>query len=91
MNEGFSNWKHALEKGRGVVGHANSIPHTVSSQIYTEYKRRTTTQQTVVAVYDSARAEIVRRNRAKICKVASVLHLCARQNIALRGHDEAEG
>jgi hypothetical protein len=88
VSGGFSNWKHSLEKGKGIVGHATSIPHTISSQIFIEYKMRTTMHQSVVEVYDSARVEVVRRNRAKICKIASMLHFCARQGIALRGHDE---
>ena len=90
MNEGFSNWKHSLEKGRGIIGHATSIPHTCSSRIYMEYQMRTATQRTVVEVYDSARLEFVQRNRAKICKITSALHFCAWQSIALRGHDEGE-
>jgi len=51
---------------------------------------RTATQQSIVDAYDSARIEVVRRNRVKICKIASALHFCARQNIATRGHNEHE-
>ena len=52
----------------------------------------TVTEKTGVTVADqlgSARAELVQKNRNYIKTIAEVLLLCARQDIALRGHRES--
>ena len=46
--------------------------------------------QSVLAVQMKSREEAIRRNRARIHKIASALHFSARQSIATRGHDESE-
>jgi hypothetical protein len=46
--------------------------------------------QSVLAVQIRGREETIRRNRARIRKIASALLLCARQSISTRGHDESE-
>ena len=57
---------------------------------YKQYIARTTSATTVLQVMDKSRNELVKNNRGKLIKIASTLHLCARQMIALRGHEEGE-
>jgi hypothetical protein len=45
--------------------------------------------QSVLAIQVKLREETIRRNQARIHKIASTL-FCARQAIATRGHDESE-
>jgi len=57
---------------------------------YKQYIARATSSTTVLQVMDKSRNELVKRNREKLIKIASKLHLCARQMIAIRGHEEDE-
>ncbi|CAF4203555.1 unnamed protein product [Rotaria magnacalcarata] len=42
----------------------------------------------VINLLDKSRAELIKENRAKLMKICSTVLLCARQMIALRGHEE---
>ena len=46
--------------------------------------------QSVLAIQMKGREETIRRNRARIHKIASALLFCARQAITTRVHDESE-
>jgi hypothetical protein len=87
---GFRNWKKALEKDKGLKLHESCIGHLQATVNYQESVARSNTNRTVVDILDSSRSQQVKRNREKISKIASAILLCARQMIALRGHNENE-
>ncbi|CAF4599072.1 unnamed protein product [Rotaria socialis] len=57
---------------------------------YKQYVARTKSSTNVLQVIDKSRNELVKRNREKRIKIVSTLHLCGRQMIATRGHEEGE-
>ncbi|CAF4495809.1 unnamed protein product [Rotaria sp. Silwood2] len=90
VSGGFRNWKRSLEKERGFDKHITSQGHIVASNNYLSYLQRIKTKQTVIDILDSGRAQHIRRNRDRLIKIASLLLLCSRQMIAIRGHNENE-
>jgi hypothetical protein len=74
---GFNSWKHAFGANQGFLKHQNSQCHKIADT-------------TVLQVMDKSRNELIKHNREKLIKIASTLHLCARQMIAIRGHEEGE-
>ena len=57
---------------------------------YRQYIERKTSATTVLQVIDKSRNELIKRNREKMIKIVSTLHLCARQIIAIQGHEESD-
>ena len=84
---GFNGWRRALEKDRGFDKHLKSAFHITATQNYEEYKKRCHSNS-VVDLIDRSRTELIKQNREKLKKVCSTVLLCARQMIALRGHEE---
>ncbi len=87
---GFNSWKHAFGANHGFSKHQHSQCHKIAEINYKQYIARTTSSTTVIQVMDKSRSDLVKRNRKKLIKIASTLHLCARQMIAIRGHEEGE-
>ncbi|CAF3976119.1 unnamed protein product [Rotaria sp. Silwood2] len=88
---GFSRWKRAFCKKQGFLRHQTSRCHIIAEKNYKEYLLRRESSSSVVHVMDKSRQEAIKNNRQKLMKIVCLLHLCARQMIALRGHDESEG
>jgi len=55
---------------------------------YLSYKQREETNSNVIQKLDSARAIQIRKNRDRLIKICSTLHVLARQMISFRGHEE---
>jgi len=91
VSSGYNNWKRALENGSGFKKHASSQLHIVASKNYESYKLRRETNTTVIDKLDSGRAQQIRRNRDRLIKICSTVHLLAKQMISFRGHEEQEG
>ncbi|CAF4677174.1 unnamed protein product [Rotaria sp. Silwood2] len=85
---GFNGWKRALETDRGFDQHVKSSFHIVATKNYDEYKKRLQSNASIINLLDKSRAELIKENRAKLMKICSTVLLCARQMIALRGHEE---
>jgi hypothetical protein len=57
---------------------------------FDEYIVRKRSSSSVLQVLDRSRNEMIEQNRAKLMKIVSLLHICGRQMIAIRGHSESE-
>lgn len=88
-NCGFNNWKRVLATDRGIDKHVKSQTHIISSANFFEYKSRRKSNTSVINVLEKSRAEQILHNRSKLIKISSTILLCAKQLIALRGHDES--
>ncbi|CAF4162399.1 unnamed protein product [Rotaria magnacalcarata] len=64
--------------------------HSHAEINYKQYVARTKSSTNVLQVIDKSRNELVKRNREKLIKIVSTLHMCGRQMIATRGHEEDE-
>ncbi|CAF5023226.1 unnamed protein product, partial [Rotaria magnacalcarata] len=62
--------------------------HSHAEINYKQYVARTKSSTNVLQVIDKSRNELVKRNREKLIKIVSTLHMCGRQMIATRGHEE---
>ena len=85
---GFRNWKHAIGKSGIISLHAKCATHRQAVTCWNEYTINTQGHTTVVHRLDSARKQLIETNRHYIRTVAEVLLLCAKQDLALRGHRE---
>ena len=83
--QGCRKWKKIGEK---LKKHAESRSHKESMAKWMAYKQSKSTS-TVADQLISQRASNVVANRMYISTIAQVVVLCARQGIALRGHDES--
>ena len=77
-----------MENGSGFKKHASSQSHIVASKNYESFKLRRQTNTTVIDKLDSGRAQQIRRNRGRLIKICSTVHLLAKQMISFRGHEE---
>ncbi|CAF2139208.1 unnamed protein product [Rotaria magnacalcarata] len=87
---GFSSWKNAFSSKQGFLSRQNTQCHKIAEINYKQYVARTKSSTNVLQVIDKSRNELVKRNREKLIKIVSTLHLCGRQMIATRGHEEGE-
>jgi hypothetical protein len=85
---GFNGWKKALEKNSGFQKHSSGQSHTLAAANFHEYQSRIQSGTTVLNVFDNARVQLIRHNREKLIKISTTVLLCAKQMIALRGHNE---
>ncbi|CAF3577936.1 unnamed protein product [Rotaria sp. Silwood1] len=86
---GFNNWKRALAPDRGFDRHVKSQTHIISSANFFEYQSRQKSNTTVIHVLEKSRADQIRNNRNKLINISSAILLCAKQLLALHGHDES--
>ena len=90
ISTGFNNWKRSLESNSGLVKHSSCQSHIIATKNYESYKQRQATNSSVINQLDSGRIIQIRRNRDRLMKICSILHLLSRQMISLRGHVENE-
>ncbi|CAF4107884.1 unnamed protein product [Rotaria socialis] len=90
INNGFKNWKKALDKSKGFDQHLKRYGHILAASNYAAYQQREQSQSNVIHMLENGRVEQIRRNRQRLMKIASALLLCAKQGIGIRGHDERE-
>ena len=84
FKSGFSNWHKAVEKLRK---HSESVSHKNSMEMWTNYMQARVSG-TVVENITKQSAIQTKENREYIKILARVAILCAKQEIALRGHRE---
>lgn len=82
---GFRAWNNLAI---GVANHCNSLAHIGSCIDWQNWKNNQSTGDSVAAQLNSAHSSIAKANREYIRSIAEVVHLCACQGIALRGHRE---
>jgi hypothetical protein len=87
---GLNRWKRAFGANSGFLRHQASQSHIKAQWNYQEHRARRSLGSSVGQVINKAHIEEVKRNREKLVRIVSTLNLCARQMIALRGHDENE-
>ena len=83
---GFRDWKKIGER---FQKHAQSEYHKHSMAIWAAYKQAKS-QGSIAEQLDLQLSTVIRSNRNFLKTIAKVAILCARQNIALRGHDEQD-
>ena len=86
---GFRDWKHATGKKGSLAVHDTCSSHRQAVVAWDMYIKTANTGLTVADQLGNQRAELVRKNRHYIKSIVEVLMLCARQDIALRGHRES--
>ena len=83
---GFRDWKHAMGK-RGKCGKCCS--HKQAMACWNDYTTNLEKHTSVAQRLETAREQVVKTNRHYIKTLAEILHLCAKQGIAGRGHRES--
>eukprot|EP01025_Chloroclados_australasicus_P045305 TRINITY_DN4951_c0_g1_i2.p2 TRINITY_DN4951_c0_g1~~TRINITY_DN4951_c0_g1_i2.p2 ORF type:complete len:388 (-),score=24.87 TRINITY_DN4951_c0_g1_i2:126-1202(-) len=90
VNEGFSNWKCAMEKKKGLYLHNHSKQHIEAAQNYIEAKRILDgKQKSVASLLVSSRAKQVENNRENLKKIIDIILFLAFRGLSLRGKDES--
>ena len=85
VKTGFRNWKI----GEKLQKHAQSEFHKHSIAMWSAYKQ-VEAHGSVAEQFDSQLSATIQSNRMFLKTIAQVAILCARQNMALRGHDEQD-
>ena len=86
---GFRNWKHASGKNWVLNGHNKCSSHIQAMTAWSQYKLNASQHTSIAERMDSHRAKLASDNRHYIGTLSEVILLCARQEIALRGHRES--
>ena len=86
IKTGFRNWKKIGEK---LQKHAQSEFHKHSIALWGAYKQ-VKAHGSVAEQLDSQLSVVIQSNRKFLKTITQVAILCARQNMALRGHDEQD-
>ncbi len=90
VTTGFNNWKRSLESNGGLTKHSSSQSHMVATKNFESFQQRKATNSNVINKLDSSRLIQIRRNRDRLVKICSAVHLLSRQMISFRGHVENE-
>lgn len=90
---GYTNWKKALEKGKGFNQHASSQGHRDALTGYRSFcQQKSVDVQLSSHNQDvlSARARAIARNRTVVSRLFDVVRLLGKLSLPFRGHDETE-
>ena len=85
---GFRDWKHATGKNGVLNGHAKCFSHKQAQAAWGQYKLNHTLGTTLPDCLGSSCAEAIQHNKHYLRTIAEVVLLCAKQDLALRGHRE---
>ena len=86
---GFRDWKHAMGK-RGIISaQDNCSSHKQAMACWNEYTINLEKHTSVAHRLETAREQVVKTNRHYIKTLIEILLLCAKQEIAVRGHRES--
>ena len=86
---GFRDWKHAIGT-RGIISrHNSSSLHKAAMSGWNSYQINCKTSSNVANQLQKSRLELVQSNRYYIKSLCKVILLCAKQDLALRGHRES--
>jgi len=75
-----------LQKGSGLIKRPLSESHVIATKNYLSYKQREETDSSVSKKLDFGRAIQIRKNRDRLIKICSTLHVLTRQMISLGEH-----
>ena len=87
---GFSDWQHATGQKYGLTLHNSSVEHLRCMLEWDQFKVREKEGTHVVNLIDKAAITLRDQNRYYIKTLAEAIIFCAKQEIALRGHEENE-
>ena len=86
---GFHDWKHATGIRGAFSKHNRSVTHKHAMANWAQFKIVQASGASVVNQLDAARRQQIKENRYYIQCIVEVLLVCAKQEIALRGHNES--
>lgn len=78
-----------LAKKGAISAHDSCSTHKQAMSSWNEYTLNSERHTSVAHRLDSARAQVIKSNRHYIKTIAEVILLCAKQELALRGHKES--
>lgn len=87
---GLKDWKHATGKKGRLCEHERSATHMEAVVSWEQYKLNHQRGTTIGQRLDNLGKQAIKDNRHFIKTVAAILLVCAKQEIAIRGHDERE-
>ena len=85
---GFRDWKHAKGKSGTLTAHNVCSTHKQAMCCWSSYTKNFEGHSSIVHRLETAR-EKTKSNRYYIKSLAEILLLCARQELAIRGHKES--
>ena len=83
---GYKQWKKALEKGRGLKGHAISDSHKLAMTLWAESRPL---EKSVKVQLDSSHSRDVQKHLHHLEKITETIMWLGKQGLPLRGHDES--
>ena len=86
---GFRDWKHATGQNGSLAKHDSSHTHRQAMLSWAEYVKNADRNTLIGDRLDSTRCQQIQENRHYLKSIAEVILLCARQDLALRGHRES--
>ena len=86
---GFRDWKHATGQNGSLAKHDGSYTHKQAMLSWAEYVKNTEKNTSIGDRLDSTRRQQIQENRTYLKTIAEIILLCARQDLALRGHRES--
>ena len=87
---GFRDWKHATGQNGRLIEHRKNMAHVEAVHTWEEYKLNLQHGTTINQSLDKIGMNVIKENRHYIKTISEIILLCARQDLALRGHDETE-
>ena len=86
---GFRDWKHAKGKSGTLTAHNVCSTHKQAMCGWSSYTKNFEGHSSIVHRLETAREKTIKSNRYYIKSLAEILLLCARQELAIRGHKES--
>ena len=86
---GYHDWKHAPGKKGSLSLHATSVTHSSAMVAWQQFQLNREHRTSLPHRMDRLGEQCLRSNRHYIKTIAEIVLLCARQEIALRGHNES--
>ena len=83
---GFRDWKHATGQNGRLIEHRKSMAHVEAVHTWEEYKLNLQRGTTINQSLDKIGMNLIKENRHYIKTISEIILLCARQDIALKGH-----
>ncbi|CAI6366510.1 unnamed protein product [Macrosiphum euphorbiae] len=84
ITTGYNNWRKLNEK---LLKHSKTVQHLTSTVQYNSYKSSKLTG-TIVTQLSTAKKNEILKNRQYMKVLINITLFCAKQGLALRGHDE---
>ena len=88
---GFSHWKHALEKEKGLTKHDSSVDHMIAMARWDEYRRiKSNTSMSIENILDPKGSSIIKDNREYLKMLLEFHRYFCLQELPYRGHHETQ-